>query len=106
MEEKIDKIFEEIKSLKVQIQKLVIQNTVGEDQAFVTYLQNKNEIDFVDRECREALNDYIVFKDNLNPFLPNVSQLTFNRTIKKVFPNLMVSATTRRGKCVQYFKRK
>jgi uncharacterized protein (DUF885 family) len=104
METKIDYLIEEVKNLKIQIQKLIVQQTCDGDQALITYFQNKSELDFIDKECKESLNDYIKFKDNLSPYLPNVSQNMFNKIVKKMFPTISVGTTTRRGRCVQYFK--
>lgn len=106
MEKKIDMLIDCVNSLAAQIQKLVVQETVGEDETLITYLKNKSYYDFVDRDTKECYRNYIIFKDNLNPNLPNISQNAFNRTIKKVFDELSVGTTTRHGRAMQYFKRK
>lgn len=106
MEEKITMLIDCVNSLSAQIQKLIVQETVGEDETLVMYLKNKNMYDFVDRDTKQCFKEYIIFKDNVNPTLPNITQNAFNRTIKKVFSELSVGTTTRHGKSMQYFKRK
>ena len=106
METKIDYLIDEVRSLKQQIQKLIVQQNYTDDACLSTYFQNKTDFDFADKPCRECLNAYLEFKNTLSPFIPDITQYMFNRLVKKVFPTLKVSTASKNRKCVQIFKRR
>lgn len=106
METKIDYLIQEVKGLKLQLQKLIVQQTYSDNECLSTYFQNKTDFDFVDKTCKECLNDYLDFKNTLSPYIPDVSQNMFNKVVKRVFPTLRISTTSKNKTCIQIFRRK
>lgn len=105
MEEKIKYLIEIVEDLRVQVRKLV-GNELGCEEPLRQYLENKRSYHFSDVECEKALKDYLTFKDNINPLLPNITQNKFNKIIKNTYQDLDVVVTTRNRKSVRIFKRK
>lgn len=105
MEEKIKYLIEIVEDLRVQVRKLV-GNEMGCEEPLRQYLENKRSYHFSDVECKKALEDYLTFKDNINPLLPNITQNKFNKIIKNTFEDLTIIETTRNRKWTQVFKRK
>lgn len=103
MEEKIDRLISVVEDLRVQVRKLVA-NESGCEEPLKQYLEHKHSYNFKDVECKKALNDYLEFKNNINPLLPNITQNKFNKIIKSMYEDIYVIITTRNKIRTQVFK--
>ena len=77
-----------------------------EDEAAMTYFKNKTVYDFSDTSTKIAYLSYIEFFNTVNDDVTAepMTQNKFNSMVRKLYPTLTISKTTKNGKQFYYFK--
>lgn len=102
----IKELREDLKSLEKTFSAVLKKIAFEEDEAAMTYFKNKTIYDFSDTSTKIAYLSYIEFFNTVNEDISTepMTQNKFNSTVRKLYPTLTISKTTKNGKQFYYFK--
>ena len=102
----IKELREDLKCLEKTFSTVLKKIAFEEDEAAMVYFKNKNIYDFSDMATKVAYLNYVEFFRTINedPLKSPLTQNGFNNMVRKLYPTLTISKTTKNGKQFYYFK--